>query len=152
MVTPTWTAVNEGISFRQALPRRHLYRLPRSPSLPGMHGHNTGVYTFQQWAHHRCCAGSADAGYWCVNIGKMHFSPRDVPGGFHERVIVENPTNKDHANGRADDDWGNYLHFHGQERPNDRNQSDPTGCANIKACPGISKSVSTATSLSATRR
>ena len=67
----------------------------------------------------------ADHGYWCVNIGKMHFSPRDVPGGFHERVIVENPTNMTQAMGGADDDWGRYLSFHGQTRPNGRNSTDP---------------------------
>ena len=127
MVTPHMDRlVDEGISFRQAYCPGATCIASRAAIFTGMYGHNTGVYTFQQWAHHRCWVQDlADAGYWCVNIGKMHFSPRDVPGGFHERVIVENPTNKDHANGRADDDWGNYLHFHGQERPNDRNQSDP---------------------------
>ncbi|MEZ4638084.1 MAG: hypothetical protein R2856_24500 [Caldilineaceae bacterium] len=52
----------------------------------GMYAHNTGVYTFQlagpitrNWVQ-----DLADAGYWCVNIGKMHFSPRDATGGFHE--------------------------------------------------------------------
>lgn len=127
MVTPHMDRlVNEGISFRQAYCPGATCIASRAAIFTGMYAHNTGVYTFQRWAHHRCWVQDlADAGYWCVNIGKMHFGPRDVPGGFHERVIVENPTNKDHANGRADDDWGNYLHFHGQERPNDRNQSDP---------------------------
>ena len=67
----------------------------------------------------------ADHGYRCFNIGKMHFSPRDISGGFHERVIVENPTNKTQASGGVDDDWGRYLSFHSLERPNDRNQTDP---------------------------
>ena len=81
---------------------------------------------FDHWADHRNWVQDlADHGYWCVNIGKMHFSPRDVPGGFHERVIVENPTNMTHAMGGADDDWGRYLTFHGQTRPNDRNSTDP---------------------------
>jgi len=126
MITPHMDRlVAEGVSFRQAYCPGATCIASRAAIFTGMYAHNTGVYTFQDWAQHRCWVQDlADAGYWCVNIGKMHFSPRDVPGGFHERVIVENPTNKDHANGRADDDWGNYLHFHGQERPNDRNQSD----------------------------
>jgi arylsulfatase A-like enzyme len=48
-----------------------------------------------------------------------------VPGGFHERVIVENPTNMAHARGGSDDDWGRYLSFHGLERPLDRHRTDP---------------------------
>jgi arylsulfatase A-like enzyme len=55
----------------------------------------------------------------------MHFSPRDVAGGFHERTIVENPTNMTLARGGSDDDWGRYLTFHGQQRPLDRNHTDP---------------------------
>lgn len=126
MSTPhTDQLVQEGVSFRQAYCPGATCIASRAAIFTGMYAHNTGVYTFQHWAHHRNWVEDlADAGYWCVNIGKMHFSPRDVPGGFHERVIVENPTNKTHASGGADDDWGNYLHFHGQERPNDRNHSD----------------------------
>ena len=55
----------------------------------------------------------------------MHFAPRDVPGGFHERAVVENPTSRTALLGGADDDWGRYLAIHGQERPNDRNKTDP---------------------------
>ena len=32
----------------------------------------------------------ADAGYYCVNIGKMHTWPMETPLGFHERYVVEN--------------------------------------------------------------
>ncbi|MBM3265664.1 MAG: sulfatase-like hydrolase/transferase, partial [candidate division Zixibacteria bacterium] len=67
----------------------------------------------------------AENGYRCVSIGKMHFSPRDVPGGFHERLIVENPTSAFLKNGGADDDWGRYLTLHDVERPNDRHRTDP---------------------------
>ncbi|HIG18557.1 MAG TPA: DUF4976 domain-containing protein, partial [Candidatus Handelsmanbacteria bacterium] len=59
------------------------------------------------------------------NIGKMHLTPQDEKAGFHERTIVENPTNKTHANGGADDDWGRFLTHHGQQRPNDRHRTDP---------------------------
>jgi arylsulfatase A-like enzyme len=84
------------------------------------------VYSFQPWAAHRSWVQDlAEGGYWCVSIGKMHFSPRDARGGFHERVIVENPTNKALASGRADDDWGRFLRIHGLQRPNDRNRTDP---------------------------
>ena len=65
----------------------------------------------------------------------MHFSPRDVFGGFHERVVVENPTNKTHAGGGADDDWGRYLSFHGLERPNDRQHTDPDWLKRFQGVP-----------------
>ena len=49
-------------------------------------------------------------------MGKMHFTPRDVAGGFHERVIVENPTSKHIDQGGADaivenmpDAWMDWL-------------------------------------------
>ena len=62
--------------------------------------HTTGTYTFQYWSDQRTWVQDlADHGYRCVNIGKMHFSPRDISGGFHERIIVENPTNKTQASG-----------------------------------------------------
>jgi len=127
MITPHMDRlVNEGVSFRQAYCPGATCVASRAAIFTGMYGHNTGVYSFQPWAHHRNWVQDlADAGYWCANIGKMHFIPEHVPGGFHDRVIVENPTNNSHASGGTDDDWGTYLHFHGQERPNDRNQSDP---------------------------
>jgi len=127
MVTPNLDRlVREGISFRQAYCPGATCISSRAAMFTGMYAHTTGVYSFDHWGNHRNWVQDlAESGYWCVNIGKMHFSPRDIPGGFHERVIVENPTNKTLDSGGADDDWGRYLTFHGMKRPNDRNQSDP---------------------------
>jgi len=127
MVTPHMDRlVREGVSFHQAYCPGATCIASRAAMFTGMYAHNTGAYSFHRWAHHRNWVQDlADHGYWCVNIGKMHFSPRDVPGGFHERVIVENPTNMTHLRGGADDDWGRFLQYHGQERPNERNQTDP---------------------------
>lgn len=127
MITPHMDRIAaEGVSFRQAYCPGATCIASRAAIFTGMYAHNTGAYSFHHWGDHRNWVQDlADSGYWCVNIGKMHFSPRDVPGGFHERVIVENPTNMTHAQGGADDDWGNYLRFHGQTRPNNRNRTDP---------------------------
>ena len=127
MVTPNMDRLaQEGVSFRQAYCPGATCITSRAAIFTGMYPHNTGAYTFQDWGNHRTWIQDlADHGYRCVNIGKMHFSPRDVPGGFHERVIVENPTNRNLASGSVDDDWGRYLSFHGQERPNERHVSDP---------------------------
>lgn len=127
MITPHMDRIAaEGVSFRQAYCPGATCIASRAAIFTGMYAHNTGTYSFHHWADHRNWVQDlADHGYWCVNIGKMHFSPRDVPGGFHERIIVENPTNLTAAMGGADDDWGRYLSLHGQTRPNGRNATDP---------------------------
>ncbi len=127
MVTPNMDRlVREGISFRQAYCPGATCIASRAAIFTGMYPHTTGVYSFVNWGNHRNWVQDLrDHGYWCVNIGKMHFSPRDISGGFHERVIVENPTNKTLDSGGADDDWGRYLSLHGITRPNDRNKTDP---------------------------
>ena len=127
MITPNIDRLaREGISFTQSFCPGATCVASRAAIFTGMYPHTTGVYSFQNWSNHRCWVQDlADAGYHCANIGKMHFSPRDVPGGFHDRIVVENPTNKTHAGGGADDDWGKYMTLHGVTRPNDRNQTDP---------------------------
>ncbi len=137
MVTPNMDRlVANGLSFRQAYCPGATCIASRAAIFTGMYAHNTGTYSFHRWAHQRNWVQNlADAGYFCANIGKMHFSPRDVAGGFHERVIVENPTNMDRANGGSDDDWGRYLSLHGLERPNGRNQSDPDWLQKFQGVP-----------------
>ena len=137
MSTPNMDRIAaEGVSFRQAYCPGATCIASRAAIFTGMYGHNTGTYSFDHWASHRNWVQDlAEHGYWCVNIGKMHFSPRDVPGGFHERVIVENPTNMTQAMGGADDDWGRYLSFHGQTRPNGRNATDPDWLSKHQGAP-----------------
>jgi len=137
MVTPNLDRLTrEGISFRQAYCPGATCISSRAAMFTGMYPHTTGVYSFDPWGDHRNWVQDlADSGYWCASIGKMHFSPRDIPGGFHERVVVENPTNKTHANGGSDDDWGKYLSFHGLTRPNDRQHTDPDWLKKFQAVP-----------------
>jgi arylsulfatase len=127
MITPNMDRLAaRGVSFHQAFCPGATCIASRAAIFTGMYAHNSGVYTFQNWAEHRVWVQDLnDAGYHCVNMGKMHYSPRDVPGGFHERVIVENPTNNTAFQGGADDDWGRFLRLHGIERPNFRHRSDP---------------------------
>lgn len=127
MITPAMDRIaREGVSFRQAYCPGATCIASRAAIFTGMYPHNTGVYSFQMWGEHRTWVEDLSAnGYRCVNIGKMHFSPRDVGGGFHERLIVENPTSAFLRHGGPDDDWGRYLTLHGLERPNDRQRTDP---------------------------
>jgi arylsulfatase len=118
--------VQNGISFRNAFVPGATCIASRAATFTGMWGHNTGVYSFDRWAHHRnWIQDFAESGYRCVNIGKMHLSPRDELCGFHERIIVENPTSPFLQRGDTDDDWGKYLASHGHDRPIDRHISDP---------------------------
>ncbi len=126
MITPSLDRLaRSGISFTQTYCPGATCVASRAAMFTGMYPHNTGVYSFDRWGEHRNWVQLlSENGYRCVNIGKMHFTPRDINGGFHERVIVENPTNMAHAKGDVDDDWGKYLHFHGQKRPIQRHLTD----------------------------
>ena len=137
MTTPALDRLaGEGLSFRRAFCPGATCVASRAAIFTGMYPHNTGVYSFDHWADHRNWVQDLnDAGYHCVNMGKMHFSPRDVSGGFHERVIVENPTSKHLDLGGADDDWGRFLRIHDQQRPNDRNKTDPAWLEKYQGVP-----------------
>jgi len=115
----------EGFSFRSAYCPGATCVASRAAIFTGMYAHNTGAYSFDAWGQHRNWIQDLNAsGYYCANMGKMHFSPNDISGGFHERVIVENPTSKSHDLGGSDDDWGRYLRLNGLQRPNDRHLTD----------------------------
>ena len=137
MITPAHDRLAaEGVSFRQAYCPGATCVASRAAVFTGMYPHNTGVYSFQPWGCHRNWVQDlAESGYWCASIGKMHFMPRDIPGGFHERVVVENPTGMSLASGGADDDWGRYMTFHGVERPNDRHLTDPDWWTKLQGVP-----------------
>lgn len=126
MITPGMDRLaRSGVSFPQTYACGATCIASRAAMFTGMYGHTTGVYSFNRWAHHRSWVQDLrDAGYHCVNVGKMHISPRDAPMGFHERVVVENPTSNFLARGGADDAWGRYLSLHGKTRPIDRHERD----------------------------
>jgi len=137
MITPGLDRlVQSGVSFRNCFACGATCIASRAAMFTGMYAHNTGVYSFNQWAHHRSWVQDLrEAGYHCVSIGKMHIAPRDEAMGFHERIIVENPTNRALRNAGVDDDWGRYLSFHGVERPNDRNHTDPEWLTKFQGVP-----------------
>ena len=127
MVTPHIDSLVEGgTSFHNTHCPGATCTPSRAAIFTGMFPHNTGTYSFNNWGHQRTWVQDlADQGYWCTNIGKMHFQPRDVAGGFHDRVIVENPTSTGNWGGTGDDAWGDFLTEQGETRPNYRHLSDP---------------------------
>ncbi|MEN3150557.1 sulfatase-like hydrolase/transferase [Neorhizobium sp. IRAMC:178] len=62
----------------------------RASLFTGYYPHTTGVLANGQkwqrtWVEHL-----REAGYRCVNVGKMHTIPYNSDSGFHERYVVEN--------------------------------------------------------------
>ncbi len=56
----------------------------------GYYPHNSGVYKNGDHWTRGWVEDLAEAGYHCVNMGKMHTVPFTTPFGFHERYVVEN--------------------------------------------------------------
>ncbi len=62
----------------------------RASLFNGYYPHTTGIYkNGDPWAR-SWVESLSGAGYYCVNIGKMHTVPFETPLGFHERYVVEN--------------------------------------------------------------
>ena len=133
MYTPNLDRLaNEGLSFSNCYVTSPLCAPSRASLFTGMYPHAHGVYSnFQKWAP-SWVQWFADAGYHCVNIGKMHTNPYDIPGGFHQRIIVENkdrPLFLDEHERAYYDDWDRALHVRGIEKPTRyvRYRNDPEG-------------------------
>ena len=78
----------EGLSFRRAYCPGATCMASRAAIFTGMYPHNTGVYAFDAWSHHRNWVEDlSDAGYWCVNVGKMHLGPIRAQGGFQNESL-----------------------------------------------------------------
>lgn len=137
MRTPHLDAlVRGGVSFTNCHAAGATCTPSRAALFTGMYAHNTGCYSFNPWAHHRLWVQDlADAGYYCVNLGKMHLQPRDASAGFHERLIVENPTSTSRDGGHGDDAWGRHLALHGHARPNFRHRTDPEWTKKLQSVP-----------------
>ena len=72
----------------------------------------------------------AGAGYYCVNVGKMHTFPFETDLGYHERYVVENKDR--YLEGRYYfDEWDKGLRARGlvkQQRESYRKLSDYKTC------------------------
>lgn len=127
MITPNLDKlVREGRGFTHCFAAGATCVVARAAMFTGMYAHNTGVFGFNKWAHHRSWVSDLqDAGYHTVNIGKMHVMPFFEQQAFDERIVVENPTTNFAASGGPDDAWGDHLTANDAERPFDRHRKDP---------------------------
>ncbi|MBC9867944.1 MAG: sulfatase-like hydrolase/transferase, partial [Opitutae bacterium] len=118
--------VEEGITFTNC----HITAASCAPSraslFTGYYPHTYGVLKNADLWRHSWVENLAEAGYKCVNIGKMHTYPYHTSMGFHERYVVEN---KDRylEERYYFDEWDKALRFRGlvkQQRESYRKRSD----------------------------
>ena len=118
METPTLDRmVREGVCFTHMYVTAPSCAPSRASLFTGLYPHTTGVFRNDERWTHTWVEQLADAGYRCVNVGKMHTSPFEAPFGFHERHVVEN---KDRATPRLPfylDTWDKAFWTRGIEKP-----------------------------------
>lgn len=115
-----------GVSFSQCHVTAPSCVPCRASLFTGYYPHTNGVLANGQPWSRTWVSDLAEAGYHCVNIGKMHTIPYDAKAGFHERFVVENKDR--YLEGRwFFDEWDKALASHGltkQQREEYRKRPD----------------------------
>ena len=108
--------VREGTSFDNCFVTAPSCVPSRASLFNGYYPHATGI--LRNGLHwQRTWVGSlAQAGYHCVNVGKMHTIPYDAKAGFHERFVMENKDRYYEGRWFADE-WDKALVARGQIKP-----------------------------------
>lgn len=124
--------VAEGAAFTECFVTSPVCVGARASLFTGKYPHGCQVFSnFQPWQP--TWVGSlADQGYHCVNIGKMHINPYDAPGGFHQRLIMENkdrPLFLEERDRAIYDEWDKALRARKLVKPSryNRHAADPEG-------------------------
>ena len=122
----------EGASFTECFVTSPVCVGARASLFTGKYPHGCQVFSnFQPWQP-TWVSSLADHGYHCVNIGKMHINPYDAPGGFHQRLIMENkdrPMFLEERDRAIYDEWDKALHARKLVKPSryNRHAADPEG-------------------------
>ena len=118
MITPNLDRlVREGVCFDRMFVTAPSCAPSRASLFTGLYPHTNGVFRNDETWTHTWVKQLADAGYRCVNVGKMHTSPFEELYGFHERHVIEN---KDRANPTLPyfmDNWDKAIWTRGFEKP-----------------------------------
>jgi len=118
MKTPNLDRMSrEGVLFTHMFVNAPSCTPSRASLFSGLYPHTNGVMRNDEPWTHTWVTLLANAGYRCVNVGKMHTSPFEKAFGFHERHVVEN---KDRATPRLPfflDQWDKALWARGYEKP-----------------------------------
>ncbi len=122
----------EGVAFTECFVTSPVCVGARASLFTGKYPHGCQVFSnFQPWQP-TWVSSLADHGYHCVNIGKMHINPYDAPGGFHQRLIMENkdrPLFLEERDRAIYDEWDKALHARKLTKPSryNRHAADPEG-------------------------
>lgn len=122
----------EGTAFSECFVNSPVCVGARASLFTGKYPHGCQVFSnFQPWQP-TWVNLLADSGYHCVNIGKMHINPYDAPGGFHQRLIVENkdrPLFLEERDRAIYDEWDKALRARKLLKPSRYNRyaTDPAG-------------------------
>jgi arylsulfatase A-like enzyme len=123
---------NEGAAYTECFVTSPVCVGARASLFTGKYPHGNQVFSnFQPWEP-TWVRLLADQGYHCVNIGKMHINPYDAPGGFHQRLIMENkdrPMFLEERDRAIYDEWDKALHARKLVKPSryNRHAADPEG-------------------------
>ncbi|WDR03976.1 sulfatase-like hydrolase/transferase [Devosia algicola] len=108
--------VNEGVSFHNCFINAPSCVPSRASLFSGYFPHTTGVLRNGQNWEKTWVELLANAGYHCVNVGKMHTIPYDAKAGFSERFVVENKDRFFEGRWFADE-WDKSLQHQGVTKP-----------------------------------
>jgi arylsulfatase len=81
---------HQGVTFSNCFIAAPSCAPSRASLFTGYYPHTTGILKNADRWRHSWVEQLAEAGYYCVNVGKMHTFPYQTPLGFHERYVVEN--------------------------------------------------------------
>jgi arylsulfatase len=122
----------EGAAFTECFVTSPVCVGARASLFTGKYPHGCQIFSnFQPWEP-TWVRSLADHGYHCVNIGKMHINPYDAPGGFHQRLFMENkdrPLFLEERDRAIYDEWDKALHARKLIKPTryNRHAADPEG-------------------------
>lgn len=115
--------VRNGVSFSQCHVTAPSCGPSRASLFTGYYPHNAGAQRNNDPWPRLWVEDLREAGYYCVNVGKMHADPYNGMHGFHERFVVENKQRREaepvwSGNPHVfDDEWDKALAVRGHQRP-----------------------------------
>ncbi len=118
MITPHLDKlVNTGATFENMYVTAPVCSPSRASLFSGTYPHTNGVFRNDEPWSYCWVEALADAGYRCVNVGKMHTWPVEGAFGFHERHVTENK-DRDHPDLPFYlDNWDKALRARGAYKP-----------------------------------